>query len=285
MANRNPICRLPKWARRAFRDVRPHAPAFGWLRDSDAVAQHKRLVRRVAARWLEMEQGVLPFIGGLSDWGKRLFLWRALEVSQDADRNHLGKTRQAGVELRRLHDEIQNTTDRLKSLLAQVTTLRNDYGYSYPYIDLLDCIGDAMERYPQWSRVIDDEWRKFSIVARNQSRAGPDLSDILESYLMLSHGGADQIQPPSGFSPAIASRQAGSKNNPDGADKLRLLILELNISLPGSKVVHIPSDFQLPAPAMAVLADVIFDWEPGTVMPKNVDKHQDSLLDQKKRSE
>jgi len=250
--------RFPAWARDALETFRP-ASAFGKSEPgSEAVSRYNEFVTRITDRWPEINTGVLPSLRDLSDKQKRIVLEQALRCGYTYRESTLKDARAARPELKDLNSNIRRRAENLAKLLRRRRRIieKGHAGDHEP--DLFDMIERAASQYPDWESVLRPELQAFLRIARNQSRSGPNLEDVLD-ILDESCG------------PEIISERALDTRQTSPADCVRL-VLE-NVALAKErKGGLIPNEFRLPNSALATLVGVVFDLPAGGITDDAVRK-------------
>lgn len=273
--NTNSANDLPCWAREALGyagaplagdtdpEGRPY-PRAGWCPEGFA--------ERVAARWLEIERDVLPPLAVLSDTGKcRLFfamfgMGRNVAVAGGLPR--VARAARAAVrELDAINMAIADTACELAQLIGRRKEISESGLAEHDGMpDLWELLEEAAADYPHWKAVASSYMGPFLRIATGQSRAGPDIGDILCG--LARHC---ELSPPAQASdPALRNRQASQ------ADYVRL-VLDTIDRFPRRRAdgrrwghedsaddaARLPADFALPDAALAALVSVVFDLPEG----------------------
>lgn len=250
--------KLPKWVRRAIFARRPHPPAHSTERDATAVARHKDLWRLILGRWLELEQGFVPALGALSDLGKRVIFDCALVAVRDSE--CLPGIRKGRDDLLRVNEQIVSRAIELATLLREAGELREEHSLHDTMPDLWDELESASERFAPWAMVCNNERNAFLRIAREQSRPGPELEDVLDELVAKGSNALGDVTVTYPFNVAI--HQAATGANHERTDKLRLLIECVT-----NEVSHreVPARFALTNDNLACLAEVLYNWDAGSV--------------------
>jgi hypothetical protein len=177
---------LPEWANAALESFAPVPPFGESAPNPSALDAHAALVGRIEEAWPALSKRVVRELSAMgAERARDIFEHMVWLLKYFRHNEWFKEDRRRKRELSELNQAIKRKAADLADLVERTRDLADSWGMVAGSPDMLDCLarwhGSALHapKFAAWSYVAANDFHRFMVIARTQSRPRPGLAEFL----------------------------------------------------------------------------------------------------------